>query len=128
MWCKMTCRSRSLKSFKCMCLIDSRVDPSPRDGCLAIISDAHGAAMSPTREDFRGNIVPHGRDRGEERVYKVERGNAFALLPQYSNQGATWAPHGLTRLCHVALRAASHPCGFYVLCQRPCHVSSAVLW
>ena len=37
--------------------------PHPRPRCIALISNAHRAAMSPTKENFRGNIVPHGRKK-----------------------------------------------------------------
>ena len=60
-----------LNSFKWTCLIDDRVDPSPRDGRFAIVSDTHGAAMSPEKENFRGNIVQRGKKRRNGRAYNA---------------------------------------------------------
>ena len=109
-----------LNSFKRTCLIDDRVDPSPHDGRFAIVSDAHGAATSPAKENFRGNIVPHGRKRRHRQAYKAGRFNAIVLPPQSYNQGP------LTRgppKCQPYSATWRHP-GICVDSRGPCHVSA----
>ena len=62
--CHLRCRrSLHLKPFLRMCLDEDRVDLSPCDGRLAIVSDARDATRSPVEENFRRDIVPHGRKR-----------------------------------------------------------------
>ena len=43
-----------LNPLKRTCLIDDCVELSPRDGCFEIVSDAHGASTSPTKEGSAG--------------------------------------------------------------------------
>ena len=52
----------------------------------AIASNTRDATTCLARVRFRGNIVPHGEDGGESRVYKVGQLNAFVLPPQNPNQ------------------------------------------
>ena len=97
-----------LNPFKRTCLIDDRVDPSPCDGCFAIVSDAHGDATSLAKENFWGNVVPHRRNRGKNRIYKVGRHNLNALLPQYYNQGPlTRGPFTCQPSRHESTRASA---------------------
>ena len=85
-----------------------------------------------------GNIVPHGRKWQKLLVYKVGRGNAFVLMPQYSHQGPlTRGPFTRQPSCHVAPLTAVRvdPCGLLprvrALCAtcasrglaQPCHVA-----
>ena len=85
-----------------MCHDEDRVDPSPRDGRLVIVFDTRDAATCPVKTKTRGNLVPHGRKNGKSRVYNLGRRNAFALLPQLSNQGPlTRGPFTCQPPCHV---------------------------
>ena len=81
-----------------------RWTPSPRDGCIAIAFDVPCSATCRAKKNFRRNIVPHGKNWRNMRVYKLGRFNTIALLPQLSNQSplthepfTCQPPH-----CHVA--------------------------
>ena len=102
--CHLRCyQSLHLKPCSHMCLDEDRVDPSPHDGRLAIVSDARNSATCLAKTKTRGNLVLHGRINRKSHVYKLGRCNAFALLPQLSNQGPlTRGPFTCQLPCHVA--------------------------
>ena len=84
-------------------------------------SNAPCSATCPAKKKFHVNIVPHERNNGKTRVYKVGRNNVLALPPQLSNQSPlTCGPftcHPPSR-CHVA--PPGRPCGLAWFC----HVSA----
>ena len=76
--------------------------------------DVCRATTCPAKVRTVWNIVPHGRERRESRVYKVGHGNAFALPPQYSHQGPrTRGAFTRRPSCHVAPHTGvcMDPCG-----------------
>ena len=76
--------------FKARALMVIAWTSSPPYQCASFdarVSNAHNTASCPAKMNFHGNIVSHGRKREDWRVYNLGRNNAFALPPQYSNQG-----------------------------------------
>ena len=109
--CHLRChRSLHLKPFWRTSLDEDLVDPSPRDGHLAILSNAYDAATCPAKTKTRGNLVPYGIKNRKSRIYKLGRRNAFALPPQLSNQAPlTSGPFTFQPPYHVA--PPGHPLG-----------------
>ena len=87
---------------------------------------------------LRRNIVPHGENRRNLRVYRVGQHNANALPPQSYNQGPlTRGPFTCQPSCHLAPHAGvrvdprgllPRVCALCATCAprglvRPCHVA-----
>ena len=53
-------KSSSLKLRISMCCDFDCVDSGPRDRRLVIVFNDRDASTSPAKQQFRGNIVPHG--------------------------------------------------------------------
>ena len=98
-----------------------RWTPRPRDGRIAIASDAHHAATSPAKEKFCGNIVLHGRKKRIRWAYKAGRFNAIALPPQFYNQSPI--THGPSN-CQPPSSPRGAPLGIHVDSRGPCHASA----
>ena len=97
--------------------------------------------MCGNTEEILRILVPHGRKWQKLCVYKVGRGNAFALVPQYSHQGPlTRGPFTRQPSSHVSpltgvrvdprgllpcVRALCATCASRGL-SRPCHVALRV--
>ena len=64
-------RSSLILHFKERALMKIRWTLSPRDRCVAIVSDAPHRSMSPAIKTKEGNIVPHRENKEKGRAYKV---------------------------------------------------------